>query len=313
MRLSSARELKQELADALRNATPGFSAGDLLPKTLRTRGSTRRQVLSSVASCVGARGVRRCLRAEVPLVALGVTPSRKNAGYKLAIRLQEDSTEALQYAAYVAGRACDEVDIQYVGAITVGTSRTHRRRVRPLAPGVSVGHFSTTAGTLGGFVRDVKGRLGMLSNSHVLGAINAVKKGDANLQPGPFDGGVNPKDRVGGLVPTEELTTDLKVWKIGRTTRTTHGVITAIEVDGLQVGYDTAVYSFDAQIEIVGARGSFSRGGDSGSFILDRSNRGVGLLFAGSETGGPNGSGRTYANSLETAMSLLGLDVACDS
>ena len=37
-------------------------------------------------------------------------------------------------------------------------SSRYRKRIRPLAPGFSVGHVGVSAGTLGGFVVDVKGR-----------------------------------------------------------------------------------------------------------------------------------------------------------
>ena len=66
------------------------------------------------------------------------------------------------------------------------------------------------------------------------------------------------------------------------------------------VEYDIGVLRFDNQIEIDG-EGSlpFSRGGDSGSLIVDHELRGVGLLFAGGgDHGGSNGMGLTFANPL---------------
>ncbi|MBC7342998.1 MAG: hypothetical protein H5U02_11250 [Clostridia bacterium] len=72
-------------------------------------------------------------------------------------------------------------------------SRT--RRQRPARPGVSVGHYQITAGTLGALVKDRRtGELLILSNNHVLanatdGRDRRAKPGDPILQPGPYDGG----------------------------------------------------------------------------------------------------------------------------
>src|SRR5204863_5993102 len=73
-------------------------------------------------------------------------------------------------------------------------------RKRPLLVGLSLGHFRITAGTLGAFVRLRKGgQARVLSNNHVLADENRGKAGDAVLQPGAYDGGTAPRDRVGTL------------------------------------------------------------------------------------------------------------------
>ncbi|MDI6893938.1 MAG: hypothetical protein AB1503_03115 [Bacillota bacterium] len=72
-------------------------------------------------------------------------------------------------------------------------SRTDR--VRPLVPGVSIGHWQVSAGTLGAVVRDKRtGELMILSNNHVLanstdGRDGRARKGDPIRQPGTYDGG----------------------------------------------------------------------------------------------------------------------------
>jgi hypothetical protein len=135
-------------------------------------------------------------------VALGITPSRRQQGHKLAIRLQKPTPQAHQYAAYAAGKAADEVDIQFVGPVSVGqpsAASSYTKLVRPLQPGFSVGHYRITAGTIGGFVDDAKGRIGILSNNHVLANSNAGTKGDDILQAGAYDGGKRPNDVVGHL------------------------------------------------------------------------------------------------------------------
>jgi hypothetical protein len=103
-----------------------------------------------------------------------------------------------------------------------------------------------------------------------------------------------------------------QVAKHGRTTGRTQGTITAIELDNLQVQYDIGVVSFDDQIEVQGTSGRFSQGGDSGSLVFTVGEpgasggiRAAGLLFAGSETGGPGGTGLTYANPIVAVLTAL--------
>lgn len=75
---------------------------------------------------------------------------------------------------------------------------------RPAPPGVSIGHYSISAGTFGAVVRDRKTQeLMILSNNHVLanstdGYDGRSRIGDPVLQPGPHDGGKN-EDLIGHL------------------------------------------------------------------------------------------------------------------
>lgn len=218
-----------------------------------------------------------------------------------------------------------------------------QQRVRPLVRGASVAHRDVTAGTLGAFVGvGDSDAVHLLSNNHVLANSDRGQPGDAVLQPGAGDGGI-ARDRVGELLLAVRLAPDTpnlvdaalavvdpgvevdpaahdgpmsgvidatdvtgQVAKIGRTTGHTLGRISAVEVDGVPVGYDSGVYTFDDQVEIEGVDGAFSAGGDSGSVIYTVDSRqGVGLLFAGSATGGPGGAGVTYANSLATVLAAL--------
>ncbi|GEA86919.1 hypothetical protein [Cellulomonas cellasea] len=220
-------------------------------------------------------------------------------------------------------------------------------RVRPLRPGVSIAHVDVSAGTLGAFVR-VDGVLHALSNYHVLAGSPSAEVGDVVVQPGPADGGRAPRDRVGTLAATvplapgrtatvdaalallDEQDVDLDypvgrvtrtavalggedVVKIGRTTAVTTGRVTAIELDDIVVGYgeDLGDLRFDDQIEVESTGpGPFSRGGDSGSLVCTRDGIALGLLFAGSETGGDNGTGLTYLNPIDTVLAALGAELA---
>lgn len=217
-------------------------------------------------------------------------------------------------------------------------------RTRPLRPGISIAHAEVTAGTLGAFVHK-DGVVHALSNWHVLAGSPQAKVGDMILQPGPADGGRAPRDRVGTLAAWVDLSQDQtatvdcaiahlddqemdpeypvgritttavalggeKVAKIGRTTSVTRGQVTAIELDNVVVGYgeEMGEISFDNQIEVesTGA-GPFSRGGDSGSLVYRADGVALGLLFAGSESGGENGTGLTYINPIDAVLDALGV------
>jgi hypothetical protein len=62
-----------------------------------------------------------------------------------------------------------------------------RNKVRPICPGLSVGHQNITAGTLGAIFVDADGDLVALSNNHVLANENRASVGDVIFQPGPLD------------------------------------------------------------------------------------------------------------------------------
>lgn len=227
---------------------------------------------------------------------------------------------------------------------TAVTPADLQKRLRPLVRGASVAHEKVTAGTLGAFVTLVDDDATyVLSNSHVLADSGRGAIGDRVMQPGPYDGGGD--DDVIGLLATsvpldpdnpnvvdcalaklgDGVEVDLtgldgalagvadaadvrdNVQKIGRTTAITTGRVSAVEVDGVPIGYEIGTLIFDDQVEIEGIDDPFSAGGDSGSLVyVADTHHGVGLLFAGSETGGPGGHGLTYANPLAEVLDRLG-------
>ncbi len=94
------------------------------------------------------------------------------------------------------------------------TTQTLTHRLRPAEGGYSVGHINITAGTIATCVYDmlpgastsppthgvgIPSTYYILSNNHVLANSNAGLPGDPILQPGPFDGGVDPADRIATL------------------------------------------------------------------------------------------------------------------
>ena len=89
------------------------------------------------------------------------------------------------------------VATQVTGMLMAFSDPTKRQRPAPM--GFSVGHPAITAGSIGARVVDPSGNVYVLSNNHVLANSNDATIGDAALQPGPFDGGTNPADRIGTL------------------------------------------------------------------------------------------------------------------
>lgn len=75
---------------------------------------------------------------------------------------------------------------------------------RPVPIGVSTGHPSITAGTIGARVTDGE-QVFALSNNHVFAANNGGRQGDNLLQPGAADGGQDPDDAFGTLYDFEPL------------------------------------------------------------------------------------------------------------
>ena len=101
------------------------------------------------------------------------------------------------------------------------------------------------------------------------------------------------------------------VLKVGRTTGATHGKVTAFEMDNVVVSYGIGNLRFDNQVEIESSEDRpFSDGGDSGALIVDGGKHGVALLFAGSDQGGSNGQGLTYANPLGAVLDALEMELA---
>lgn len=107
-----------------------------------------------------------------------------------------------------------EVPTSDVAGLTEAEPQLLSRRMRPCPSGFSIGNVGITAGTLGSVVYDFQpgattdppapglgmpSRYYVLSNNHVLAASNAAPIGSAIVQPGPFDGGVDPRDRIATL------------------------------------------------------------------------------------------------------------------
>lgn len=176
---------------------------------------------------------------------------------------------------------------------------------RPVLAGVSTGHPNITAGTIGCRVKK-GGNVYALSNNHVYANENSANIGDNVLQPGRYDGGINPADAIGTLAGFQPIvfstnasniidaaialssTANLEKstihncygtpktvtvspqnrMRVKKCGRTTG--LTTGRISGINatvnVGYDSGVARFVNQIVV--SPGNFSAGGDSGSLIV---------------------------------------------
>lgn len=278
-------------------------------------------------------------------VALGVTRSAPGE-YLVAIRTS-DRKKAEQLSSMAKG----EADVRIVRVEKRATAQEIaylQARRRPLEPGCQVAMDGKRfVGTLGCFVRDNAGVLYVLSNCHVLADEGRSAPGWrigqpfgsasdivatltrfvplSDLTPNLVDCAIARVDKtpafktlniaiggdITGWVDIAPSDLGLKLHKAGRSTGSTAGVVTAVEIDGLGVRYDRGLLRFNDQIEVSGGVSSdFSAPGDSGSAVVDDQGRVRGLLFAGGRDS--LGEDRTYLNRIGNVLGALGVHLALD-
>jgi hypothetical protein len=217
---------------------------------------------------------------------------------------------------------------------------TERGRFRPAPSGVSVGHYSEDAGTLG-FLARHEDDLVIVSNNHVLALVNQGQPGDAIVQPGQLDGGTgadqlgtlklfHPLDFDGrneidvaiavveeGAASAEiygsgayraeplEARDDMLVRKTGRTSGLTRGIVRDSHAS-VKLGYRGGRVARLREQLIVDPRDAhpFSQGGDSGSLVVEEaSGCPIGLLCGGTPK-------YTVVNRIENVLDGVGLSFA---
>jgi hypothetical protein len=332
VKLDSVRELKQSLlaAPEFRRRGP-FRAGPspIVYASFTPEGPARGQPLPVALGIAGnARAYRLAVRVQAPFPGIGAWLERVRTLAKDEVDLRVVGRIFRQATRVTARAPVARRTRPLVAGISIGHYR------------ITAG----TLGAFVGPARGDAGARYLLSNNHVLAREDLARKGEAVLQPGAADGGRNPGDLVArferavrlkaaknhvdaalarvedgvaitaGTLPglgrlagvrTAALAPGLRAAKVGRTTGRTRGIVSAIEVDRVVVGYDRGDLVFDDQIEIVPAgTGAFSRGGDSGSVVVDAERRAIGLLFAGNDVD------TTYVNPI--APVLAGLRVRLD-
>jgi len=193
-------------------------------------------------------------------------------------------------------------------------------RFRPAPGGVSIGAPQITAGTLASRAVDLKtAEMRGLSNAHVLfspwGTSPGAPKGNSVLQPGKYDGGTDPLDKIGELerwipvkVEPEENLIDAAVFKsdllseeIVDIGKIESPIPPEVGMNVVKSGRTSAltygkIYDVNATVKVSGDGDCLFRDqiivdspllspGDSGSLVLSADTfRTVGLGFAGSES-----------------------------
>ena len=159
-------------------------------------------------------------KANVVGVAVGFKASKgETTGEVALIVLVEEKKPLAALSAedvipsHLDGMRTDVYEVGYLRA-QQAQAIDPKTRIRPMMPGISIGHYKVTAGTFGALVTDKNtGERFILSNNHVLANSNDSLIGDAILQPGAIDGGLNPGDliatleRFGKLHYTDETVT----------------------------------------------------------------------------------------------------------
>ena len=151
---------------------------------------------------IGTVMAQQLLRDRTPLDHDGVSGEPKQLGSSQRAVLRVPERDQLRFLEGLAGQEL-EVGVQALA-----------KRARPARGGYSVGHVNITAGTIATCVYDflpgatvnppapgigVPTKFYLLSNNHVLANSNNAMIGDPILQPGPFDGGTDPADRIARL------------------------------------------------------------------------------------------------------------------
>jgi len=267
----------------------------------------------------------------------------KARDFAIAVRIYKGQRERSQALLKKIGARGDELDL-------VEDVYYAPRKVI-LRAGRSCGHHRITVGTLGGFVKDSQNNF-ILSNNHVLADSDLGRRNDPDGKVRPMDIKAGSYTVIGVLdrwIPLSTMRVDAalatmssevrdfypwhyqgigdtahspvadrygvtRVVKRGRTTKVTHGTVSAYELDGVLINYGTArkpnLVTFNDQIEIVGATptNAFSQGGDSGSFIFDEDTLEPFALLYG---GGPEKRGidRTLAHFMPDVLDQLGVQI----
>jgi hypothetical protein len=186
----------ESLVRATRDATSEFIEGD----------KARSNVVGMGAGVKWTNGEPTGEPAIVVLVSHKVAKENLSRADLVPAKLQDMKTDVLAVGQVFAGNGI----ANNVGAETL------TKRIRPAEGGYSIGHFQITAGTIGTCVYDllpgastnpvnpvhgvgIPSVFYILSNNHVLANVNLGPIGAPILQPGPYDGGVNPADKIAVL------------------------------------------------------------------------------------------------------------------
>jgi hypothetical protein len=270
--------------------------------------------------------------------ALGVmVPDAGPSEFGIAVRARTEGDLPARDRKRIEARASGQVDVRFTGTIAALAGQPAAAISMRFGVGASIAHRCCPPGTLGFFARRRSDQaVGLVSNNHVIAALNQGRNDDEILHPAPDDLGRPPRDVVGRLSGDYPRLNDGKVRvdcafgrlvdgleydpgrldgerrlsresvppysdpfvsKIGRTTGLTHGRVSAVELDPFNVDYSIGSFRFDRQIEIQSVgKEPFSLTGDSGSLVFT--------------SAGCNPVGLVFANSAAGGLGSLGLTYA---
>jgi hypothetical protein len=164
-------------------------------------------ILSAIIPVLGS--VRSSLMGRKNVVATGIgykiSAGKKTGRLSIVCSVEKKEPSAKLLNSEMVPESVDGVPTDVVATGRIRAFQPPTGRFRPAPGGVSIGHFEITAGTLGCLVRK-NGELFILSNNHVLANCNDATIGDAILQPGPYDGGLNPADKIAELAEFVPIT-----------------------------------------------------------------------------------------------------------
>ena len=314
-------------------------------RTRAPRHRARAQGAASSSGCRrAAAALRADTTHPSPSSPSGLTPLTDGRA-RVAVRLERESTvrSSPTWAGRRAGARGPRHRSRAV-AVLPPARMSRSSRVRPLRPGLSVAHPTVTAGTLGGFVRTGE-RLAILSNNHVLAASDAAALGDPCCSPArPTAGRArphrHPRPRSSASVRGLPNLVDAAVARPRRRHRREPGVLPGGPLSGAgprrprhrpgrgrregrphhrahprsdhrgrggrrRGAVRRGGHRFDDQIEIQGAPGRFSAGGDSGSVIWRSRDRAPVACSSPAARRRDGGTGVTFANPLVTVLAIL--------
>ncbi|MEV1021681.1 hypothetical protein [Streptomyces sp. NPDC050264] len=148
------------------------------------------------------------------VVAVGQISAQRRQSRPSGTRAEEGVTYLPDGGASQQFAGFGQPRLEELGGLAAFEPQVLVRRMRPCPSGFSVGNVAVTAGTLGSVVYDflpgatvdppgpglgTPAKFYILSNNHVLADSNRARLGSVIVQPGTFDGGTNPADRIATL------------------------------------------------------------------------------------------------------------------
>jgi endonuclease G, mitochondrial len=304
------------------SALPGFAVA----REMLVRAGIPDEIIEIYFRAVSTFGTRP----EVTAVDLGIklvnSETDADAGYSVRIHVRDKQERrnvprAQRIPARFEGLRTDVIQAEYIEHLASAVTACSDRKLRQdtLQPGISIGHISGSAGTLGMLVRGARDDVDnvyLLSADHVLADTGNPSAGDPIIQPGREDGG-DIADVVAGLT-RRSLIYDAAIARYvddGRRTITNQVAQTSDVIDGFDfpemgsVLMKAGAVSCVTQAEVTGIglfeglgpgyhlkpvandieSGPIATGGDSGAVWYDPiTSRAVGLHVRGNAVSTPH-------------------------